>query len=53
MLRYETSFFLAYLRQAGLETARARGRMGGRPKALDAIDREIAVKLYKEKNLVL
>lgn len=29
--------------QAGLEAARARGRMGGRPKALDANDREIAV----------
>ena len=39
--------------QAGLEAARARGRMGGRPKALDASDREIAVKLYKEKNLTV
>lgn len=34
--------------QAGLKAARARGRVGGRPKALDADKRELAVKLYKE-----
>ncbi len=33
---------------AGLESARARGRKGGRPKALDESKREVAVKLYYE-----
>ena len=36
--------------QAGLKSARARGRLGGRPKALDRSKRELAVKLYKERN---
>ena len=31
---------------AGLATARARGRMGGRPKALDVNKRKLAVELY-------
>jgi len=34
--------------QAGLKAARARGRVGGRPKALDADKRALAVKLYTE-----
>ena len=34
--------------QAGLKAARARGRVGGRPKALDSDKRELAVKLYNE-----
>ena len=35
--------------QAGLQAARARGRKGGRPKALDADKRALAVQLYAEK----
>ena len=35
--------------QAGLQAARARGRKGGRPKALDADKQALAVKLYDEK----
>lgn len=35
--------------QAGLIAARARGRKGGRPKALDQDKQALAVKLYKEK----
>jgi DNA invertase Pin-like site-specific DNA recombinase len=35
--------------QAGLTAARARGRKGGRPKALDRAQRQLAVKLYGEK----
>ncbi len=35
--------------QAGLAAARARGRFGGRPKALDPVKRELAVRLYAEK----
>lgn len=35
--------------QAGLEAARARGRKGGRPKALSADQQALAVKLYREK----
>ena len=35
--------------QAGLRAARARGRQGGRPKALDRNKRELVVKLYDEK----
>jgi len=34
---------------AGLSAARARGRTGGRPKALDATKRELLYKLYDEK----
>jgi DNA invertase Pin-like site-specific DNA recombinase len=34
--------------QAGLTAARARGRTGGRPKALDPKKRELAVKLYND-----
>ncbi|WP_013325775.1 recombinase family protein [Gloeothece verrucosa] len=33
---------------AGLKAARARGRKGGRPKALEPNKRKLAVKLYKE-----
>ena len=36
--------------QAGLKAARARGRKGGRPKALGEEKRALAVKLYEEKN---
>lgn len=35
--------------QAGLQAARARGRKGGRPKALDTDKRGLALKLYAEK----
>jgi len=35
--------------QAGLAAARARGRKGGRPKSLSKAKRELAVKLYHEK----
>ena len=35
--------------RAGLAAARARGRNGGRPKALDPAQRALAVKLYREK----
>lgn len=35
--------------KAGLTAARARGRKGGRPIALDADKRELAVRLYNEK----
>ena len=34
--------------QAGLRVARARGRLGGRPKALHADKRQLAVQLYQE-----
>ena len=34
---------------AGLTAARARGRTGGRPKALDTQKRKLAIKLYTEK----
>ncbi|MYB34263.1 MAG: recombinase family protein [Gammaproteobacteria bacterium] len=34
---------------AGLQAARARGRVGGRPSALDSDRRNLVVKLYKEK----
>jgi DNA invertase Pin-like site-specific DNA recombinase len=36
---------------AGLAAARARGRRGGRPKALDADQRQLVVTLYHEKKL--
>lgn len=36
--------------QAGLAAARARGRLGGRPKALAKAKRELAVRLYLERN---
>jgi DNA invertase Pin-like site-specific DNA recombinase len=35
--------------RAGLEAARARGRKGGRPKALDAGQRALAVDLYERR----
>jgi len=35
--------------QAGLNAARARGRKGGRPKLLDPARRQLAVKLYNER----
>ena len=34
---------------AGLSAARARGRLGGRPKRLDAERRRLAVQLYRER----
>ena len=34
---------------AGLAAARARGRTGGRPKKLDEQQRQLAIRLYKEK----
>jgi DNA invertase Pin-like site-specific DNA recombinase len=34
---------------AGLTAARARGRLGGRPKALDPNKRQLAVKLYNDR----
>ena len=39
--------------QAGLRAARARGRVGGRPKALSARKRQRAVQLYQEKQLTV
>jgi len=35
--------------QAGLSAARARGRQGGRPKALDSGKRQLALRLYHER----
>lgn len=35
--------------QAGLKAARARGRKGGRPKALEPAKRQLALKLYDER----
>jgi DNA invertase Pin-like site-specific DNA recombinase len=35
--------------RAGLVAARARGRLGGRPKALDPTKRQLAVQLYRAK----
>jgi DNA invertase Pin-like site-specific DNA recombinase len=35
--------------QAGLSAARARGRTGGRPKALDPVKRQLAIRLYHER----
>jgi DNA invertase Pin-like site-specific DNA recombinase len=35
--------------QAGLSAARARGRQGGRPKRLDPKKRELALRLYQER----
>jgi DNA invertase Pin-like site-specific DNA recombinase len=35
--------------QAGLNAARARGRKGGRPKHLDPAKRQLAVKLYTDR----
>ena len=34
---------------AGLESARSRGRLGGRPKQLDSNKRQLVVKLYKDR----
>lgn len=34
--------------QAGLSAARARGRLGGRPKSLDPKKQELALRLYRE-----
>jgi len=39
--------------QAGLRVARARGRLGGRPKALHADKRQWAVQLYQEKKIAV
>ncbi len=39
--------------QAGLSAARARGRRGGRRKALDAKKRSVAVNLYEEKKMTV
>jgi DNA invertase Pin-like site-specific DNA recombinase len=39
--------------QAGLKAARARGRVGGRPKALTASQQKRAVELYQEKRLAV
>ncbi len=39
--------------QAGLAAARARGRKGGRPKALDKDNRDVAVDLYNQKKLTV
>ncbi len=39
--------------RAGLESARARGRNGGRPKAIDAKTFEMALVLYNEKNITV
>jgi len=39
--------------QAGLTAARARGRKGGRPKVLDPVKRQLAVKLYHERQTTI
>jgi DNA invertase Pin-like site-specific DNA recombinase len=39
--------------QAGLRVARARGRFGGRPQALPADKRQLAVQLYQEKQVAV
>jgi DNA invertase Pin-like site-specific DNA recombinase len=39
--------------QAGLRVARARGRLGGRPKALPTDKRQLAVQLYQEKTVAV
>jgi DNA invertase Pin-like site-specific DNA recombinase len=39
--------------QAGLRVARTRGRFGGRPKALQADKRQLAVQLYQEKKVAV
>ncbi|MCP5006708.1 MAG: recombinase family protein [Planctomycetes bacterium] len=39
--------------QAGLSAARARGRLGGRRKTLDAEKRSVAVNLYNEKKMTI
>ena len=39
--------------QAGLRVARARGRLGGRPKTLPADKRQLAVQLYQEKKIAV
>ena len=39
--------------QAGLATARARGRLGGRPKSLDENKRKMVVDLYNKKELMV
>ena len=39
--------------QAGLRAARARGRLGGRPKALDDDQRQVVVDLYRQKNMTI
>ena len=39
--------------QAGLTAARARGRKGGRPKVLDPAKRQLAVKLYHERQITI
>jgi DNA invertase Pin-like site-specific DNA recombinase len=38
---------------AGLQAARARGRVGGRPKALTASQQQRAVELYQEERLAV
>ncbi|MFZ2313423.1 MAG: recombinase family protein [Methylobacter sp.] len=35
--------------RAGLDAARARGRKGGRPEALDAEKRKLLIELYEQK----
>jgi len=39
--------------EAGLRVARARGRLGGRPKALQEEKRRLAVQLYQEKKVAV
>ena len=39
--------------QAGLAAARARGRLGGRPKSLDLKEQKVAVDLYNKKEMMV
>ena len=39
--------------QAGLAAARARGRLGGRPKSLDEKERKVVVDLYHKKEMMV
>lgn len=48
LAEFEKNLILERTR-AGLAAARARGRMGGRPKVLDPKRRKLAIKLYEER----
>lgn len=39
--------------QAGLAAARARGRLGGRPKSLDLKEQKVAIDLYNKKEMMV
>jgi hypothetical protein len=52
--RHEGEFernLIAERTQAGLSAARARGKIGGRPKTLNEDKRKVAIELYNKKEL--